>query len=797
MLNKIYLFLMLVGTVACNSGGGGSSSAPNPNPPIIENPTYTEISKSYSVPSGQSLNLNLENETFLSISTEVSSIKGSLTGTFPNLVYTANSNVTGQDQAILFLTKANATKRITLNFNFNNIPVANNFSISVVKGNGVSFDLQGSDLDGDILTYSIIQMPPSGTLYHFTSGKEAAYDAPNFSGTVSFFYQVNDGKTLSNIGKVDLIIAPSLPVITSPASYSLNEDTTTAISFTATDSTGGVTYTIVSNPANGVITGSGSNYNYTPTLNYAGLDSFKVRATNSSNGFTEKVINLTINPVSDAPIFNNMSGSTLENTDTFLIADASDPDGDLLSYTIVSQGSLGQVYLGANGRIFYSPYLNQTGVDNFSVRVCDNGQPIMCDDALIQITIIHQPKEPIAQDQEVLATAGQPIQITLTGVYYNQTGVTSQTLTQVTNGTLVKNSEFSYTYTPNFNSKVPGAVYAEDYFSFTLTEEGFTSQQAVVTLKITYTYNYLGLDFDGEFRELSGFQELFHKEEVLGYYFGQNTLIPDENPELATTEQYLAFYKDSLDCNAEEVVSYNMINFGSFSNSSSEIFTITSDYSCSGNLLQSSDLSEKAYMTDNLILRHTASNQTQFGVKVGSLVNNTTLNDLTGSSLTSVEKIIIPTISQQITIESIDFSSLISTTNIVGESTPKFFFKTTESIINYLNHEEQFEIHHEIKEINGELKLVNKYYLTTNGMRPVQLLLNEWFAIRPYPEPEDEVLAVNMDAGSIIIIDDVIFVRRTESVVSFFQVPEEDTAEYLYYFLNTIEPVLEIYNRKM
>lgn len=169
-----------------------------------------------------------------------------------------------------------------------------NFSVSVLRGNVVDFTLQGDDDDGDNLTYSIVQGPDTGSILWTSGSSLVKYEASNSPGTTSIFYQVSDGKAVSSVAKVTIIIAASLPTITSGSTLTATEDTAAAFTVTATDAT---SISISANPGHGAITGSNGSYSYLPSANYNGTDSFKVRATNAAGAFAEKTINVTINPV--------------------------------------------------------------------------------------------------------------------------------------------------------------------------------------------------------------------------------------------------------------------------------------------------------------------------------------------------------------------------------------------------------------------------------------------------------------------------------------------------------------------
>ncbi|WP_037005450.1 Ig-like domain-containing protein, partial [Ectopseudomonas composti] len=55
-------------------------------------------------------------------------------------------------------------------------------------------------------------------------------------------------------------------------------------------------------------------YTYTPNKDYNGTDSFTIRVYDPSGTYADSVVNVTINPVNDAPVSGPSSISTNEDT---------------------------------------------------------------------------------------------------------------------------------------------------------------------------------------------------------------------------------------------------------------------------------------------------------------------------------------------------------------------------------------------------------------------------------------------------------------------------------------------------
>ena len=168
----------------------------------------------------------------------------------------------------------------------NAVPVANTQSASTVEDSGKPITLTGTDADGDALTYVIVTSPAFGVLTG--SGANFIY-TPNahYTGTDSFAFCVNDGHINSLAAIVNLTVtAVGEAPVAYPQSVRVGINSGKAITLVATDADGGpLSYTIVSGPTKGVLSGPllSPNLIYMPTTDYSGLDSFTFRASDGTN----------------------------------------------------------------------------------------------------------------------------------------------------------------------------------------------------------------------------------------------------------------------------------------------------------------------------------------------------------------------------------------------------------------------------------------------------------------------------------------------------------------------------------
>jgi hypothetical protein len=90
----------------------------------------------------------------------------------------------------------------------NRSPVADDQALTVAQGGSLPITLTGSDPDGDPLAFSIVEDPHEGTL----SGSDATLTytpKPEFSGTDTFGFKANDGKSAAAEGRITIKVTPT------------------------------------------------------------------------------------------------------------------------------------------------------------------------------------------------------------------------------------------------------------------------------------------------------------------------------------------------------------------------------------------------------------------------------------------------------------------------------------------------------------------------------------------------------------------------------------------------------------
>lgn len=173
------------------------------------------------------------------------------------------------------------------------------------------------------------------------------------------------------------------------------EDTATNIVLSATDRDGdALTYTIVQPPQHGSLTGSGTNYLYTPHPNYHGPDSFTFKVNDGLWDSAPASVGITVWPVNDAPEAWSQILTLNEDTATPVTLGAADADGDALTFNLSppAHGTLS----GTAPNLVYTPHTNYSGADLFTFTVQD-GSNAVSQLAVVSITVLPINDAPVAK----------------------------------------------------------------------------------------------------------------------------------------------------------------------------------------------------------------------------------------------------------------------------------------------------------------------------------------------------------------------------------------------------------------
>ena len=215
------------------------------------------------------------------------------------------------------------------------------------------------------------------TTYYFVA---TAYDADGFESDYS--------QEVVWTSPVEAPVTPPPPPVEEPVppvanamSVYLNEDNTvTGMLDGQSQDSLALSYQLVTTGSIGsvsIIDNTVGSFTYTPVANISGMDTFTYKVSDANGESNVAAVTVTINAVNDKPVAAALSFATSEDmvlTGTF---SGSDIENDQLTYSIVSDPSLGSATLinEATGTFTYTPNANINGTDIFTYKVSDaNGE---------------------------------------------------------------------------------------------------------------------------------------------------------------------------------------------------------------------------------------------------------------------------------------------------------------------------------------------------------------------------------------------------------------------------------------
>jgi uncharacterized delta-60 repeat protein len=404
-------------------------------------------------------------------------------------VYAANDGQGNSAQATVTLTVLRT----------NDPPVAADDSATTNEDTIVGINVLANDSDpnGDPLTPVVYTQPAHGTAaYSANDGRIYYTPAANFNGTDSFTYRAYDGRAYSAPATVTVTVNPvNDPPVARNDAYDTSEDAILTIGppgvlSNDTDVEGDpITAVFGSGPAHGTLTfNPDGSFTYVPNPNFNGVDSFTYRASDGQALSTPATVSITVVAVNDPPVGNPDFLSTNEDTPlailrSTLLANDTDPDGNTLSITALTQplhGTLSEAQT-FNGYV-YRPALNFNGTDTFTYRPFDGLVPGNVTTVTITVAAVND--APVGTPDSYTTAEDTTLTVPAAGVLANDTDAEGDPITAVlatgpANGTLALNPNGSFTYTPRAD------YFGTDTFTYRPSDGQLQGNPTTVTITVT------------------------------------------------------------------------------------------------------------------------------------------------------------------------------------------------------------------------------------------------------------------------------------------------------------------------
>ncbi len=243
--------------------------------------------------------------------------------------------------------------------------------------------------------------------------------------------------------------ANAVPVASS-SSVSTPEDQPKAITLSGTDADGDpLTYSIVSNPINGTLSGTPPNVTYRPNTNFNGSDSFTFRVNDGQTNSATASVSITVTAVNDAPTLNTLTdvtvaedsgnrtvnlggiGSGAANESQALSVTASSSNTGLIPHPTVSYTSA-----STTGSIIFRPATNASGSATITVTVSDGQSQNATISRTFVVTVSGSNDAPVISDitDKTVAEGGSTPAISFT-IGDQETAASSLTVTGTSSNT--------------------------------------------------------------------------------------------------------------------------------------------------------------------------------------------------------------------------------------------------------------------------------------------------------------------------------------------------------------------------
>ncbi len=294
-----------------------------------------------------------------------------------------------------------------------------------------------------------------------------------------------------NVGGVlNLSASANLAVLDDePTAQSLNfstaEDTPLNASLAATDlDNDTLTFSIVTNPANGSVTitdiQTGA-FTFTPSLDFNGITTFTYRVNDGTADSNIATVTIRVSPVNDAPVARDDAFSVNEDgqltvAEPGVLGNDLDVENNALTVGLVAGPSHGSLALNGNGSFVYTPAANFNGTDTFTYRATDGSLDSAVATVVITVNAVND--APTAQPQTIETNEDTGVSGLLGANDIDSSALTYALVSGPTNGTVVVNSDGTFTYTPAAN------INGTDSFTFKANDGFLDSNVATVSITV-------------------------------------------------------------------------------------------------------------------------------------------------------------------------------------------------------------------------------------------------------------------------------------------------------------------------
>ena len=421
-----------------------------------------------------------------------------------SVVYTPDAHFAGTDTFYYVLTdgvNVSTPGQITIAVT-NTPPVAVAAVYGVAENSFLSIPGPGllqNDYDADGDPISLVTPaaggPANGTLSLYSDGTFTYVPNPNFTGNDSFTYVVSDGITTSAPATVTLNVhgdtAQSPPVAgTNLFAVAHDEELYVAapglLAQCSDPDNDPLSAALVTPASNGTLSlYSDGSLAYQPNAGFVGQDSFAYQVFDSTTGSGTATVIIDVTnstPVAVNDFYTTPPNQPLVVSDSGVLANDTDADGDALTAQLESTPANGTVSMDSGGGFTYTPNLGFSGTDTFTYSASDG----FTNSAAATVTIEVTNEIPAGQADfygtpENLALTVPAPGVLRNDMINNNDTLGAQLLTATAAGALSFETNGSFVYVPN------AGFTGTDSFTYEATDGDVSSAPVTVTIYVNAT----------------------------------------------------------------------------------------------------------------------------------------------------------------------------------------------------------------------------------------------------------------------------------------------------------------------
>jgi VCBS repeat-containing protein len=336
-------------------------------------------------------------------------------------------------------------------------PTARPLALDAVEDTLAHGKIAASDVDGDALSYAVdrARAPAHGQAsVDANTGVVSYTPARDFHGADAFAVDVSAGGA-HVMAEVAVTVAPANDAPTARAiELSVAEDDTLTGAIAAVDADGdALTFKLKTPPKRGTVhvdekTGA---FTFKPAKDFNGDAVFTVDSTDGSAKSSASVT-VHVTPIDDGPTARALALVAVEDGSTTAAVDASDVDGDVLTYALdgVRTPAHGQATVDPKtGAVTYKPVRDFHGSDAFSVAVSAAGSHVTAE---VNVTVTPANDVPTTRALELTVEEDGTLKNALAATDGDGDVLTFKVATQPRHGTVTLDEQSgAFTYQPARN----------------------------------------------------------------------------------------------------------------------------------------------------------------------------------------------------------------------------------------------------------------------------------------------------------------------------------------------------------